>query len=699
MKNTFKFGAVASLVMLVILPLLSAWAPAARADVAYSQAPDPAGGQYKSAWWAPDGFDDDEYVWDAFTLASGTAITEVRWRGAYGNFPSGTGQSPVYDFTVSIYASIAGGFQPDVTHPPLVKYHTNNNAGETPAGVAGGFAMFDYHLTLPSAFQAVAGTKYWVQIEAYQGMTPSGWRPDWSIAKGTGGDGSHFHRIGGTGGYFSSRSGDCAFTLMKAAGASFTINASESPAGAGSIMGAGSYPSGSTATLTATANAGFGFFKWTENGTQVSTNRVYSFTVTQNRTLVANFVPAYTITTSALPSYGGTVTGGGTFNLGASVTVTAAANPGFEFAGWTYYGLPMSLSPVYTFAADSDLVLTAEFVHAPLSTTFTFDDAPAYTSLPISLISDGLGAYFTATGSGFSIQHANALGFTPAGFEGNCVYPNSVFPADLVADFSEPLTFFSIMYSSQELGCDDSARMRVTAFMDGVEVGTATTTAPVPGTWPTGTLSITVPGGFNQAVVHYDARPPTCQDYGVIFLADNLTVTTLCAPVSLTTQPYDTGTCPDGGAWFSVGAAGVGTPHFQWQRETAAGSGIYVDLDDGPTGAWDGGGPGVGAVVYGATTDTMSIIADSGNGLRLSVEHAVHFRCVVSNPCSSVTSDVAQLLVCPADYDCNGFVNGDDFDAFVWEFYWGTAAADFDRNGFTNGDDFDAFSYAFVVGC
>jgi len=686
--------------LLGALALLIGVRAAAGADVAFTQPPDPAGGQYKSAWFAPDGMDNDEYVWDSFTLASSTAITEVRWRGAYTNYLSGAGKAPVYDFTVSIYGSAAANTEPDITHPPLVKYHTNNNAGETGAGTFGGVIMYDYHFTLPSPFQAVGGTKYWVQIEAYQGVTPTyGWPPDWSIAKGTGGNGSHFHRVGGTGGYFTFRSGDCAFTLMKASGASFTINASESPVAAGTIMGAGAYPAGSNATLTATASAGYGFFRWTENGTQVSSNRVYSFTVTQDRTLVANFVPAYTITTNTFPSYGGTATGGGTFSLGASVTVTAAANPGFEFAGWTYFGLPMSSSPVYTFPADSDLVLTAEFVHAPLSTTFTFDDAPPYTSLPISLISDGLGAAFSATGGGFSIQHANAMGFTPAGFEGNCIYPNSVFGADLVADFSQPLTFLSIMYSPQELGCDDSARMRVTAFLSGVEVGTNTATAPVPGTWPTGTLSISVPGGFDRAVVHYDARPPTCQDYGVIFLADNMTVTMQCSAASIATQPYDTGTCPDGGASFTLGAIGPGSPQYQWQRESAPGSGVFVDLADGPTASWDGGAPGVGGIVYGANTDTMSIIADSADGRRLSNEHAVHYRCVLSNPCSSLNSDAAQLLVCPADFDCNGFTNGDDFDAFVQLFEWGDPASDFDRNGFVNGDDFDAFALAFEAGC
>lgn len=67
--------------------------------------------------------------------------------------------------------------------------------------------------------------------------------------------------------------------------------------------------------------------------------------------------------------------------------------------------------------------------------------------------------------------------------------------------------------------------MRVTAYLDGSYVGTATATAPVHGTWPTGRLSFSSAQPFNSVVVHYDQPPPTCQDWGPIFLADNMTVT------------------------------------------------------------------------------------------------------------------------------------------------------------------------------
>ena len=69
----------------------------------------------------------------------------------------------------------------------------------------------------------------------------------------------------------------------------YTVSASASPSAGGTVSGAGSYASGSTCTLTATPATGYEFTKWTKNGTQVSTNATYSFTVSANATYVANF--------------------------------------------------------------------------------------------------------------------------------------------------------------------------------------------------------------------------------------------------------------------------------------------------------------------------------------------------------------------------------------------------------------------------
>jgi hypothetical protein len=165
------------------------------------------------------------------------------------------------------------------------------------------------------------------------------------------------------------------------------------------------------------------------------------------------------------------------------------------------------------------------------SILFDFDNAPLHSPLPIDLTVDGLTAHFSATGQGFSIQAANTMGFTPAGFSGYCIYPSSIYEADLLVGFSQTLTDFSILYAPQELATDSSARMRVTAYMNNTLVGTNTMTAYPPGTWPSATLSFSSAQGFNRVVVHYDAPPPTGGDYGPIFMADNMRVTTASSAV------------------------------------------------------------------------------------------------------------------------------------------------------------------------
>src|SRR5690348_11795484 len=162
---------------------------------------------------------------------------------------------------------------------------------------------------------------------------------------------------------------------------------------------------------------------------------------------------------------------------------------------------------------------------------FDFDGAPRYTSLPINLTVGGVTAQFSATGQGFSIQAANTMGFTPVGFSGNCIYPNSIYAADLKVAFSTPLTAFSILYAPQELACDSSATMRVTAYLNGTLVGT--TTNALAGTWPTETLQFNSKQPFNQVVVHYDKAPVTGGDYGTIFMADNMMVTPAPQPIVL----------------------------------------------------------------------------------------------------------------------------------------------------------------------
>ena len=61
------------------------------------------------------------------------------------------------------------------------------------------------------------------------------------------------------------------------------------PVGGGTVTGAGTFYCEATATLTAIPTTSYSFVNWTESGNPLSTNSSYSFTVTKDRTLTANF--------------------------------------------------------------------------------------------------------------------------------------------------------------------------------------------------------------------------------------------------------------------------------------------------------------------------------------------------------------------------------------------------------------------------
>lgn len=75
-------------------------------------------------------------------------------------------------------------------------------------------------------------------------------------------------------------------------------------------------------------------------------------------------VPAVTITVGASPANGGTVTGGGQYPAGSSVTVAATASAGFIFAGWTENGVTASTAASYTFTANASRQIVARFIPA-----------------------------------------------------------------------------------------------------------------------------------------------------------------------------------------------------------------------------------------------------------------------------------------------------------------------------------------------
>ena len=142
----------------------------------------------------------------------------------------------------------------------------------------------------------------------------------------------------------------------------YNINVSANPSNGGIVTGGGSYSQDQQCTVTANANEGYTFTNWTENGNVVSTNASYTFTVNVNRNLVANFeIKSYTVEVSANPSEGGSVSGGGSYNHGQSCMVSAEANSGFSFIYWTENDVVVSSNEDYPFTVIGDCNLVANF--------------------------------------------------------------------------------------------------------------------------------------------------------------------------------------------------------------------------------------------------------------------------------------------------------------------------------------------------
>jgi hypothetical protein len=136
----------------------------------------------------------------------------------------------------------------------------------------------------------------------------------------------------------------------------YTITTAVSPAEGGTVTGGGTYDEGTDVTLQATANEGYRFVNWTEDGNEVCTEATYTFTLGTDRSLVANFERAYTISVMVDPEGSGTVTGGssGLYADGTQLELKATANEGYRFVNWTIDGINGGSEPTYPFTVRGD---------------------------------------------------------------------------------------------------------------------------------------------------------------------------------------------------------------------------------------------------------------------------------------------------------------------------------------------------------
>lgn len=142
-----------------------------------------------------------------------------------------------------------------------------------------------------------------------------------------------------------------------------TVTAEDPTMGSVTPAGANVVNAGDSFTATATPNSGYRFFGWRGAAAVTLTDNPITVTVNSDMTLEAVFVAdgtepeTYTVTVNYDQSRG-TVLGAGTYDSGASVTLTATPYEGYRFGGWSNG----QTDSIITFTVTEDVTLTANFV-------------------------------------------------------------------------------------------------------------------------------------------------------------------------------------------------------------------------------------------------------------------------------------------------------------------------------------------------
>ncbi len=190
----------------------------------------------------------------------------------------------------------------------------------------------------------------------------------------------------------------------------FDLTVTVDPPKGGFVFPAGttSYAEGGQITLTARPAYGYAFSGWGGDCSGIDSCIV---TMDDNKTVTANFVKQFVLTTVANPSTGGDVSPSGTTQHaeGTEVTVTASPAEGYGFSGWS--GDCSGAGPCVV-TMDSDKSVTANFVTRFTLTTVA-EPSSGGTLSPKGTTSYDAGTQVTVTAT-------PASGYNFSGWSGDC---------------------------------------------------------------------------------------------------------------------------------------------------------------------------------------------------------------------------------------------------------------------------------------
>jgi len=129
----------------------------------------------------------------------------------------------------------------------------------------------------------------------------------------------------------------------------------------GTVTGGGNFKFGETINVEAKANENYAFDAWYIDDEKYSTANPFTIKVDDNMKLVAKFaLNSYSISLNC--EEGGTVTGGGAYKFGETISVEAKANENYAFDAWYIDNERYAVENPLTIKVEKNLRLIAKFL-------------------------------------------------------------------------------------------------------------------------------------------------------------------------------------------------------------------------------------------------------------------------------------------------------------------------------------------------
>ena len=309
--------------------------------------------------------------------------------------------SASYQFTMAGNKTLVANY----TAIPVGNFAVNLSSNPVAGGTTGGGGSF------------TTGTTVTVTATPNNGYTFTNWTEGGSVVSTS----SNYQFV-----LSANRTLVANFSIIPAS--QFAVVLSSNPVNGGANNGAGSYTAGTSVTVTATQNLGYTFTNWTEGGATVSTSPAYTFALTANRTLVANFaINTYTLSLSAPNGSVSASPSQANYNYLTAVQLIPTANVGFVFTGWS--GDATGSANPLTVTMNTNKSITAIFTAITYTLNVTAVNGTVAKNPNLTVYNSGSAVVLTAT---------PALGYTFASWSGDII--STVNPLSVTMNANKNIT-------------------------------------------------------------------------------------------------------------------------------------------------------------------------------------------------------------------------------------------------------------------